>query len=309
MEKVLSMLKATSESSRLRLLILCASGEFTVSDLMQIIGQSQPGVSRNLKILCDAGLLRRIRQGSWVFYRSVTKGAEAEFVHYLTTVMPATDPTIQLDRQRLLELKNERLRAAAQYFEKTAAEWDSIRTLHVEDLDIERTLKTRVLEAKPRTLLDIGTGTGRILEILGPYVEDAEGVDFSHEMLTVARANLDKPSLRHCRVRHSNMYQLPYQDRSFHFITIHHVLHFAHQPQQVLKEAARVLRTQGQMVIVDFASHVREELRTKFKHQRLGFSNDEMEGWLHKIGLSIQPPTKFTGESLAVMIWTGIRDH
>ena len=309
MEKVLRMLKAVSEPSRLRLSVLCARGEFTVSDLVHIIGQSQPRVSRHLKILCDAGLLRRIRQGSWVFYRSVTKGAEAEFLHYLTTVMPGTHPTIQLDHQRLLELKNERLRAAAQYFEKTAVEWDSIRTLHVEDLDIERALQRRVLEARPRKLLDIGTGTGRILEVLGPYVEDAEGVDFSHEMLTVARANLDKPSLGHCRVRHGDMYQLPFQDRSFHFITIHHVLHFAHQPQQVLKEAARVLRTQGQVVIVDFASHVREELRTKFKHQRLGFSNDEIEGWLDQIGLRMQPPTKFTGEPLAIVIWTGIKDN
>ena len=127
MEKVLRMLKAVSEPSRLRLSVLCAGGEFTVSDLVHIIGQSQPRVSRHLKILCDAGLLRRIRQGSWVFYRSVTKGAEAEFLHYLATVMPVTHPTIQWDHQRLLELKNERLRTAAQYFEKTAAEWDSIR--------------------------------------------------------------------------------------------------------------------------------------------------------------------------------------
>ena len=307
LEKVLRMLKAASEPSRLRLLILCSQGEFTVSDLVHVIGQSQPRVSQHLKILCDAGLLRRIKQGSWVYYRSITQGVETEFIRYLTSFMPNTDPIIQLDRQRLHELKNDRSRTAAIYFEKIAKEWDSIRTLHVEDLDVERALETNVLEARPKTLLDIGTGTGRILEVLGPYVETAEGLDFSHEMLTVARANLDKPSLGHCQVRHGDMYQLPYQDGSFDFVTIHHVLHFADQPQQVLREAARVLSAPGKMVIVDFASHVLEELRTKFKHRRLGISNDEIEDWLDQIGLSLQPPIIFTGEPLAVVIWTGVR--
>ena len=271
MDKLLRILKATADPSRIRLLILCAHGEFTVSELVQVIGQSQPRVSRHLKILCDAGLLQRTQQGNWVFYRSFSRGVDAEFVRRLTALIPAKDPTIQLDQQRLMKLKSDRLQAATLYFQESASDWNSIRALHVDDVNVERELQKCVVAAKPRKLLDIGTGTGRILEVLGPCVQDAEGIDFSHEMLNLARVNLDDPSLRHCRVRHGDMYQLPYQDQSFDYITIHQVLHFTDQPQLVLKEAKRVLKGGGQIAIIDFYSHEREELRTKYQHRRLWF--------------------------------------
>ena len=306
MDKLLRILKATADPSRIRLLILCVHGEFTVSELVQVIGQSQPRVSRHLRILCDAGLLQRTQQGNWVFYRSFSKGVNAEFVRHLTALIPAKDPTIQLDQQRLMKLKNDRLQAATLYFQESASDWDSIRALHVDDVNVERELQKCVVAAKPRKLLDIGTGTGRILKVLGPCVQDAEGIDFSHEMLNLARVNLDDPSLRHCRVRHGDMYQLPYQDQSFDFITIHQVLHFTDQPQLVLKEATRVLKKGGQIAIIDFYSHEREELRTKYQHRRLGFSNDEIENWLDQVGLGMKRPIRFGGDPLAVVIWTGV---
>jgi ArsR family transcriptional regulator len=306
LDKLLRILKATADPSRIRLLILCAHGEFTVSELVQVIGQSQPRVSRHLKILCDAGLLQRTQQGNWAFYRSFSKGVEAEFLLRLTALIPAKDPTIQLDQQRLMKLKNDRLQAATLYFQENASDWDSIRALHVDDVNIERELQKCVVAAKPRKLLDIGTGTGRILKVLGPCVQDAEGIDFSHEMLNLARVNLDDPSLRHCRVRHGDMYQLPYQDQFFDYITIHQVLHFIDQPQLVLKEATRVLKNGGQIAIIDFYSHEREELRTKYRHRRLGFSNDEIENWLDQVGLGMKRTIRLGGGPLAVVIWTGV---
>jgi len=309
LDKLLRILKATGDPSRIRLLILCAHGEFTVTELVQVIGQSQPRVSRHLRILCDAGLLQRTQQGNWAFYRSFSKGVDAEFVSRLTALIPAKDPTIQLDQQRLMKLKNDRLQAATLYFQESASDWDSIRALHADDVNIERELQKCVDAAKPRKLLDIGTGTGRILQVLGPCVQDAEGIDFSHEMLNLARVNLDDPSLRHCRVRHGDMYQLPYQDQFFDYITIHQVLHFIDQPQLVLKEATRVLKNDGQIAIIDFYSHDREELRTKYQHRRLGFSNDEIKTWLGQVGLGMKQTIRLGGGPLAVVIWTGVTSN
>jgi len=306
LDRLVQVLKSIADESRIRLLILCAQGEFTVSELVQVLGQSQPRVSRHLRILCDAGILKRTRQGSWVFYRSVKGGPESEFVPLLKSFITESEPVLKLDRKRLEHLKKERSRVAAQFFQKTASEWDNIRTHYVEDIQVESALQQCVSDVKPNSLLDIGTGTGRILKVLGPYVQDAEGIDFSHEMLNLARINLDHPSLEHCRVRHGDMYRLPYQEHSFNFITIHHVLHFANQPLEVLKEAGRVLKNKGQIAIVDFYSHEREEFRTKYHHHRLGFSDDEIKNWLDQIGLSMQPPIRIDGDPMEVVIWTGV---
>ena len=203
------------------------------------------------------------------------------------------------------QLKIERSRIASEFFEKTASEWDTIRTHYVEDINVEKALESCVLAAKPDSLLDIGTGTGRILMVLAPHVNDAEGIDFSHEMLNVARTNLDQPSLGHCRVRYGDMNQLPYQNQSFNFISIHHVLHFADNPLQVLKEAARVLQDKGQIAIIDFYSHEREEFREKFHHHRLGFSTEEIGNWFEQVGLNLQSPIRIDGDPMAVVIWTG----
>ena len=307
MDQLLRVLKSAAEKSRIRLLVLCSQGEFTVTELVRIIGQSQPRVSRHLKILCDAGLLNRTRLGSWVFYSTEKIGTEGEFVRYLVTLIPAEDPMLILDQQRLEKLKSDRAKAAAHFFEKTASKWDAIRAHYVEDINVEKALEANVLAAKPESLLDIGTGTGRILTVLASHVKHAEGIDFSHEMLNLARTNLDQPSLGHCRVRYGDMNQLPYNNQSFAFITVHHVLHFADQPLQVLREAARVLRDKGQIAIVDFDTHEKEEFRIKFHHHRLGFSTGEIENWFQQVGLNMLSPIRIDGDPMAVVIWTGVK--
>jgi DNA-binding transcriptional ArsR family regulator len=209
MDFLLTALKAAAEPTRLRLLALCAHGELTVSELTQILGQSQPRVSRHLKLLCDAGLLDRFREGTWAFYRRAERGPCAELARTLIDAIPADDPTLALDLERLDAIKRSRAEAAAAYFRENAARWHEMRSLHVPERDVEAAL-TQLLPAEGiRDLLDLGTGTGRMLELFGPRVERALGVDLSREMLAVARANLERAGLRNCQVRQADMYQLP----------------------------------------------------------------------------------------------------
>src|SRR6202011_2261338 len=170
MEHLLTALRAVAEPTRLRLLFLCAQGELTVSELTDILGQSQPRVSRHLKLLCDAGLLDRFREGSWVFYRLSTGTAASALVQHLVAACGEVDRTIALDLQRLAMIKRQRAELAAAYFRENAAQWDRIRSLYIDEREVEAALSEIVAAAQPGDLLDIGTGTGRMLEILGPQV-------------------------------------------------------------------------------------------------------------------------------------------
>jgi ArsR family transcriptional regulator len=308
MEHLLAALRAIAEPTRLRLVVLCARGELTVSELTQILGQSQPRVSRHLKLLCEAGLLDRFREGSWVFYRLSRSGPASVLARQLVAACDELDPTVALDLQRLGAIKRQRAALAASYFSENAEQWDRIRSLYVDEREVEAALVDIIAAADPRDLLDVGTGTGRMLEILAPRVEQALGIDQSREMLAVARVNLERARLENGRVRLGDMYQLALPDASFDAVVIHQVLHYADRPAAVIGEAARVLRPHGALVLVDFAPHGLEFLREEHAHRRLGFADDEIAGWCQAAGLDPAPPLALPGDPLTVTIWTAHRD-
>jgi ArsR family transcriptional regulator len=307
-DDLLAALRAVAEPTRLRLLILCSRGELTVSELAQILGQSQPRVSRHLKLMCEAGLLDRFREGSWVFYRISGGSAASPLTRHLVAACGDRDPAIALDLQRLAAIKRQRAERAATYFSENAPNWDSIRSLYVDEREVEAALIEIVAAAAPRDLLDIGTGTGRILEILAPRVGQALGIDQSREMLAVARVNLERAGSANGMVRLGDMYQLPLPDASFDAVVIHQVLHYADRPAAAIAEAARVLRPKGVLVMVDFAPHLLEYLRVEHAHHRLGFSDDEVADWCRAAGLEAAPPRHLSGDPLTVAIWTAYRD-
>jgi ubiquinone/menaquinone biosynthesis C-methylase UbiE/predicted DNA-binding transcriptional regulator len=307
MGELLGALRAVAEPTRLRLLVLCARGELTVSELGQILGQSQPRVSRHLKLLCEAGLLDRFREGSWVFYRLSGNSPASVVASQLVAACGESDATVALDLQRLAAIKRQRAEAAAAYFRENAAHWHEIRSLYIDEREVEAALAEIVAAGRPRDLLDIGTGTGRMLEILGPRVAHALGIDQSREMLAVARVNLERAGLANSIVRLADMYQLPLADASFDAIVIHQVLHYAERPDAALAEAARVLRPGGVLVLVDFAPHALEFLRAEHAHRRLGFADADVEGWCRAAGLRPDPPRRLPGDPLTVVIWTAHR--
>jgi ArsR family transcriptional regulator len=305
LDDVLAGLKAAADPSRLRLLAICAHGEWTVSELTQVMGQSQPRISRHLKLLAEGGLLERFREGSWVFYRRAQKGEGARIARLLSRVLPADDPQIALDRNRLQAVRDGRRQAAESYFDNRAAGWDSERDLAVDGERVEAALMRLFDGERPEALLDVGTGTGRILRVLARQIGTGLGVDSSHDMLKVARANLDRRDARNCQVRHGDMYQLPLPDQSFDAVTLHQVLHFADDPESALAEARRVLRPDGRLVVVDLLQHEEEWLRSEKRHRRLGFGLEEMSIWLRDLGFVEDEPIRLSGPTLSVVIWSG----
>lgn len=307
MEYLLAALRAMAEPTRLRLVVLCARGELTVTELTQILGQSQPRVSRHLKLLCEAGLLDRFREGSWVFYRLSQSNPAGVLARQLVAACDDADPTIVLDLQRLSAIKRQRADVASAYFRENAAQWHRIRSLYVDEREVETALVDIISSADPRDLLDIGTGTGRMLEILAPRVERALGIDQSREMLSVARVNLEQAGLENGSVRLGDMYQLALPDASFDAVVIHQVLHYADRPAAAIAEAARVLRPNGIFVLVDFAPHALEFLRDEHAHRRLGFADAEVAEWCRAAGLDPASPRRLPGDPLTVVIWTAHR--
>ncbi len=303
MESFLNALRAAAEPTRMRLLALLADDELTVSELVTILGQSQPRVSRHLRLLLEAGFLEKAREGSWVFHRLSTKGAGFEMARRLLALLPADDETIALDRTRLAWVKGAREKAAAEYFSRNAPAWSKLRSLHIDEGEVEKALSEMLPAAAGDDLLDLGTGTGRLLEIFGPKVRNGQGIDLSREMLAIARATLNHAGLTNCAVRQADLYRLPFDDHSFSLVTIHQVLHYLDRPERAINEAARVLRPGGKILVADFAPHDRDELRAEHKHRRPGFGDDEVSGWLEESGLSTLEIRHLPGIPLTVTLW------
>jgi DNA-binding transcriptional ArsR family regulator len=292
MEQLLGGLRAAAEPTRLRLLRLCADAELTVSELTDILGQSQPRVSRHLKLLCEAGLVDRAREGSWVYYRLAEQGGGAELASRLLSLLPAGDAILSLDRERLDSAQRLRAEAAQAYFRTNAAQWDRIRSLYIDEREVEAALLEQLGDAPVNMLVDIGTGTGRMLEILAPHVGHALGIDLSREMLAVARANLERASLRNCTLRQGDMYQLPLAGAEIDAVIFHQVLHYADRPSRA---------------IADFAPHQLDFLRKEHAHRHFGFADEEIAQWCREAGLVSGAPRHLPGSPLTVSLWLARR--
>ena len=301
-------LKAAGEATRLRLLLLIAEAELTVSDLTAILRQSQPRLSRHLRLLAEAGLVQRYREGSWAFFRLGERGSVADIARALIARLDPDDPVIARDRERLAAVRAARAAAAQNYFRRHAAEWDRIRRLHVADAAVEEAIRAALGAAPIRSLLDLGTGTGRMLELFAGDIESGLGLDLSHDMLALARARLDRAGLRHCSVRHGDIYDLALPRDSFDVVIVHQVLHFLDDSARALREAARVLRPGGRLLVVDFAPHDLEFLRVEHAHRRLGFAAETVRQWLEAAGLDlVRQQTLPPGPEgkIAVSLWLG----
>ena len=303
METLLTALKAIAEPTRLRLLVLLEHNELTVTELTQILAQSQPRVSRHLKLMSEAGLIERFSEGTWAFYRVVENSSIAPLIQQLVDMVPEDDATLARDFERLDQVKSGRAEAAAEYFSENADRWDEIRSLYSPEAEVEAAVVKLLGEQPVASLLDIGTGTGRMLSLFSPQIEKGVGVDMSREMLAVARANLDAEGIQNCQVRQGNMYNLHLSNGSVDLAIFHHVLHFADDPAAAVAEAGRVTGPTGRMVIVDFAPHGLEYLRADHAHRRLGFTDEEVASWCRAAGFNAVSCRHLEGSELTVTIW------
>ena len=310
MTNLLIALRAAGEPTRLRILAAVDRTELTVSELCRVLDQTQPRVSRHLKLLCDAGMLVRHAEGTSAFYGPAPDGTGRALYDAILEFIDLDDPAMARDLHRLDAVRSERAEAAATYFEAIAGEWDRVRQLHVADEHVEAAMLDAVADLSISELIDIGTGTGRMLEIFAPKIRHGLGIDLSSKMLNLARTRLDRSQLRHCSVRRGSAYDIDLDAGSIDVAVLHHVLHFLDDPGPAIAQGARVLRPGGRLLIVDFGPHDMEELRSEFAHRRLGFSEAEIRRWCEDADLidlaahHMRPelPTG-AGEELTVTLW------
>ena len=313
------ILRAVADQTRLRIMRLLSAMELAVGELAQVLAQSQPRVSRHVRILCEAGLAERRKEGSWVFLRSAINATGAPPLGAALAQLLATAEAQDVgfaaccaqDRAHLAAIRSAREGAAAAYFARHAAEWDELRLLQGADEPVEAALAEALgAEALGSTLgamLDIGTGTGRMAALFAPHAAHVTAFDKSPEMLRIARARLQHLPAGEVDLVQGDFAALPFADASFDTVLFHQVLHYAQAPELALAEAARVARAGGRIAIVDFAAHDREELRSQHAHARLGFTDEQMLGWLGEAGFIADAPIALAGQQLTVKIWTGRR--
>jgi len=303
------VLKAVAEPTRLRVLVLLAQGELNVKDLTRVLGQSQPRISRHLKLLAEAGLVERAPEGSWVYFRLTEEGRGGDVARQILQGVDQTDSVLVRDRRRAEALQAERQEAAQAYFQSNAADWDKIRALHVAEADVEAAVSSALGPGPFDLLVDIGTGTGRMLELFAPRFRRGIGLDLSPAMLAYARAKLERAGLTHAQVRQGDIYDLPLADQTADAVVMHQVLHFLSDPQRAIREAARVLAPGGRLLIVDFAPHELEFLREQYAHERLGFAGPVVGQWLSDFGLQLletrdlAPADGGKKDKLTVSLW------
>jgi len=308
--QAVEVLRAAGEPTRLRILALLAREELAVLELSRVLDQSQPRVSRHLKLLAEAGLVERFPDGAWVFYRLAGGGqADAVVGEVLARIDPG-DPVLTRDAERLSAVWAERLAEAGEYFARNAARWDEIRSLYVAETDVEAAIVAAAGPGPFRRLVDLGSGTGRMLTLLGPQAEAAVGLDLSQQMLNLARTHVAEAGLARCELRHGDIFATRLPGESADLVVVHQVLHYLADPAAAVREAARIVAPGGKLLIADFAPHKLEFLREQHQHRRLGFAEPEMARWLADAGLkdvrvAALPPTR--KEGLTVKVWTAER--
>lgn len=307
MSDLVTVLKAAGESTRLRLLALLADGDHSVKDLTEILDQSQPRVSRHLKLLADAGLVQRHAEGAWAYYGLAPAGHGADLARWLVARVDANEPGRQRDRERQAAAFAAQQALATAYFAKVADSWDLLKTLHVPEEAVEAALLEALKGRRADLLIDLGTGTGRMLEVLAPAYERGIGIDSSREMLAVARSRLAAAGLGHAQVRLGDIATLDSSIGLADVVVIHQVLHYFDDPGRMLAQARRLLKKGGEVLIVDFAPHALEFLRTDHAHRRLGLSREQMTSWAEAAGLKVVAAREFPSTTenggLTVCLW------
>lgn len=307
MDTIVDIVRAIGEPTRLRILVLLARGELAAGEMSTVLNQSQPRVSRHLKLLAEAGLLERRPEGAWVFFRLKTDGSAGRIIRAILGEVDKDDSVLLRDLERLAQVQVQREEVARAYFEAAADEWHALRRLHQPEALVEARLVEAVAGQKFGLHIDLGSGTGRMIELFAPQARRAEGVDSSRKMLALARARLDDTGSGQASVRQADILGLPYADDCADLVTIHQVLHYLPEPQAAIKEAARILKPGGTLLIADFAPHAFEELRQAHAHRRLGFADHEVSTWCEQFGLVVDTVEHIAPEAgqsgLAVTLW------
>ncbi len=309
--RVLDALRGAGEETRLRILHALSRDELAVSELTQVLAQSQPRISRHLKLMTEAGLIERRREGSWAFFRLTRDGFPARLAEFALEALETGDSVLERDRDRLERVRARRAELAESYFEENAAHWDELRSMHAPEAAVEAAARSMFIppNGKFSRLVDLGAGTGRMLELFADRYESGVGYDVNQPMLALARARLAAAGLDHAELRQEDILALPDDAASADGCILHQVLHFLVEPSQAIAEASRMLSPGSPLLVVDFAPHDAEALRESHAHRRLGFARTEIEKMGEAVGMSatgyaeIPAENAAGGDALTVSLW------
>ncbi len=306
-DQTIEALRGAGEPTRLRVLALLADDELSVMELSHILDQSQPRVSRHLKLMTEAGLIERFPDGARVYYRLSSEPTARRLVDTVLDLLD--DRSSEQDHRRLDEVRRDRDAAAEAYFEQVAPQWDRIRSLYVCESAVEAAIERAAGPGPFERLVDLGTGSGRMLTLLGGRARMAVGLDLSQNMLNIARAKVAQAGVGRVELRHGDIFATRLPSQSADLVLVHQVLHYLSDPAAAVSEAARLVMPGGKLLIVDFAPHDLEELRDEHQHRRLGFTDAEIKGWLDHAGLTASAPIALPPDKdgLTVLIWTATR--
>ncbi|MFO1261313.1 MAG: metalloregulator ArsR/SmtB family transcription factor [Sphingomonadaceae bacterium] len=309
MADLLDIFRAAADPTRMRILHLLGVMELSVGELAQAVGQSQPRVSRHVKILAEADLLDRRKEGNWVFLRLASSPACQKLMAMVADIPAESSEGLWLkaDLARLAAIRAERVRAADSYFAAHAEQWDALGSLYVPEAEVDQAVLRALGDERFSYLLDLGTGTGRMIALLGQSATQVSAIDRSPDMLRLARAKLPPESADRVDLLLGDFCALPLDDASADLVTAHQILHYSATPHLAIAEAARVLKPGGRILIVDFAPHDREELRSRDQHERLGFSDEQIGEWFAEAGLELEQTDTLPGGELTVKLWLGRR--
>ena len=310
MDHILNIFRALADPTRLRIMLLLQKMELAVGELAQILDQSQPRISRHIRILDEAGLAERRKEGSWVFLKPGPASELNILGRIFRSAKVAQSEQAQHDQAQLSLVRKARAEMAERYFAAHAEEWDAIRSLHLPEAEVERAMLALLRDAPLGRMVDIGTGTGRMVELFGAAAQSIIAIDNSPEMLRLARAKLLESEtangsnlIQKTELKQGDFNNLPLENGAADSVILHQVLHYAQHPEAVLAEVSRVLNSEGIVLIADFAAHDREDLRTEHAHARLGFSDDSMKHWLAASNLDLVQSRTLDGGELTVKIW------
>ena len=310
LNQAVEVLRAAGEPSRLRIAALLARGELAVTELCQVLDQSQPRVSRHLRLLTAVGLVERFPDGGWVFYRLTADPDRRAIVDQVLSLVDEHDPSLTRDRDRLAAVRADRAAQAEAYFARNAPRWDQLRSLHVSEADVEAAIAAAAPVGPIERLIDLGSGSGRMLILLAGRARSAIGLDLSQQMLNIARVRVDEAGLINVELRHGDIFATGLPSGSAALVVVHQVLHYLGDPAAAVAEAARLVSPGGRLLIVDFAPHALEGLREAHQHRRLGFPDEDMERWMAASGMQAPKVTNLPPKDaggLTVKVWAADR--
>lgn len=308
--ETVDVLRAAGEPTRLRILALLAREELAVMELCQIMDQSQPRVSRHLRLLTASRLAERFPDGGWVFYRLAADPSRQSIIDRVLSVVDPDDALLARDRDRLTAVRAKRSAEAEAYFARNAPRWDQLRSLYVSEADVEAAILAAAPPGPIDRLIDLGSGSGRMLILLAARARSALGLDLSQQMLNIARLRVTEAGLPGVDLRHGDIFATGLPSACGDLVVVHQVLHYLGDPAAAVIEAGRLVAPGGRLLIVDFAPHALEGLREAHQHRRLGFPDEDIERWLAAAGLerprtATLPPRD--AEGLTVKIWAADR--